>query len=175
MLTRAQKQEQIEQLKGFLEPAQGLFAMSFAGLTVAEVTELRRKVKEANASYLVVKNTLARIAVADTPNQGLQTLLSGPVAVAFTTSDVAPLAKVLADFAKAHDKLQFRGGLVEGQLLDAKQAQQVAALPSKLELVARLLFLLQSPMRRLVVALNWPVRGLAVTLKQVAEAKEAQA
>jgi large subunit ribosomal protein L10 len=175
MLTRAQKQEQIEQLKSFLEPAQGLFAMSFAGLTVAEVTELRRKVKEANASYLVVKNTLARIAVADTSNQDLQKLLSGPVAVAFTSSDVVPLAKALADFAKAHDKLQFRGGLVEGQLLDAKQAQQVAALPSKQELVARLLFLLQSPMRRLVVALNWPVRGLAVTLKQVAEARETQA
>jgi large subunit ribosomal protein L10 len=175
MLTRAQKQEQIEQLRGHLAPAQGLFAMSFAGLTVAEVTELRRKVKEANASYLVVKNTLAHIAVADSPNQGLQKLLSGPVAVAFTTSDVVPLAKVLADFSKAHDKLQFRGGLVEGQLLDAKQAQQVATLPSKQELVARLLYILQSPMRRLVVALNWPVRGLAVTLKQVAEAKESQA
>jgi large subunit ribosomal protein L10 len=175
MLTRAQKQEQIEQLKGFLEPAQGLFAMSFAGLTVAEVTELRRKVKEANASYLVVKNTLARIAVADSPNQGLQKLLSGPVAVAYTTSEVVSLAKVLADFAKAHDKLQFRGGLVEGQLLDAKQAQQVALLPSKQELVARLLYILQSPMRRLVVSLNWPVRGLAVTLRQVAEGKETQA
>jgi large subunit ribosomal protein L10 len=85
------------------------------------------------------------------------------------------LAKALADFAKAHDKLKFRGGLVEGQLLDAQQAKQVASLPSKKELVARLLFLLQSPMRRLVTVLSAPVRGLAVSLHQIAENKERQA
>ena len=175
MLTRAQKQEQIEQLKGSLAPAEGLFAMDFTGLTVAEVTELRRKVKEANGSYLVVKNTLAKIAVAESSNKALETLLTGPTAVAFTTNDVVPLAKVLADFAKGHDKLRFRGGLIEGQLLDAKQAQQVSTLPSKKELVAKLLFLLQSPMRRLVTALNWPVQGLAQTVKQIAEAKASQA
>jgi large subunit ribosomal protein L10 len=175
MLTRAQKQEQIELLKTQLVPAQGLFAMDFTGLTVAEVTELRRKVREANGGYLVVKNTLAKLAVADTGNDALQSLLTGPTAVAFTTSDVVPLAKALAEFAKGHDKLHFRGGLVEGQLLDAKQAQQVASMPSKLELVARLLYILQSPMRRLVVALNWPVKGLAVDLKQIADAKEKQA
>ncbi len=78
----------------------------------------------------------------------------------------------LADFAEAHDKLHFRGGFVSGQLLDPKQAQQVATLPSKLELVARLLFLLQSPLRRLVVALNWPTRSLAVTVQQIADEKQ---
>lgn len=175
MLTRAQKQDQIDLLKGYLAPAQGLFAMDFTGLTVAEVTELRRKVKEAHGTYLVVKNTLAKIAVAQTGNEGLRALLTGPTAVAYTSQDVVSLAKALAEFAKSHEKLRFRGGLVEGQLLDSKQAQQVAAMPSKQELVAKLLFLLQSPMRRLVVALNWPVRGLAVTLKQVADAKEPQA
>jgi len=172
MLTRAQKQTEIEALKGSLSPAQGLFVMDFTGLTVAEVTELRRKVKEANGSYRVVKNTLARIAIADSSNQALGQLLDGPAAVAYTNGDSVALAKTLAEFCKGHEKLRFRGGLVEGQLLDAQQAKQIASLPTKQELVAKLLYLLQSPLRRLVVALSWPTRSLAVTLKQVADTKE---
>jgi large subunit ribosomal protein L10 len=172
MLTRAQKQEQIDALKGSLGPAQGLFVMDFTGLTVGEVTELRRKVKEADGSYVVVKNTLAKLALSGSANEPVKDLLDGPSAVAFTNKDAVTLAKTLADFAKAHDKLRFRGGFVSGQLLDPKQAQQVATLPTKQELVARLLYLLQSPMRRLVVALNWPTRSLAVTVKQIADEKQ---
>ena len=175
MLTRAQKQEQIETLKGALAPAQGLFVMDFSGLTVGEVTELRQKVRAADGSYLVVKNTLAKLAVVGSPNEPMQSLLIGPSAVADTRLDPVILAKTLADFAKGHDKLRFRGGIVEGQLLDAKQAQAVATLPTKPELVARLLYILQSPMRRLVTALAWPTRSLAVTIKQVADAKEQSA
>lgn len=175
MLTRAQKQEQIDALKNALTPANGLFVMDFTGLTVGEVTELRRKVKEAEADYVVVKNTLAKIALRDSAQQSLETIITGPSAVAYTNNDAARLAKTLAEFAKGHDKLKFRGGLVEGTLLDAAGAQKVATLPSKSELVARLLFLLQSPMRRLVVALNWPTRSLAITVKQIADAKSNQA
>jgi large subunit ribosomal protein L10 len=172
MLTRAQKQEQIDALKGALAPAGGVFVMDFTGLSVGEVTELRRKVKDADASYVVVRNTLAKLAIAGSPIEPVNSLLDGPSAVAYTSADAAALAKVLAEFAKTHDKLKFRGGFVSGQLLDSKQAQQVATLPSKQELVARLLFLLQSPMRRLVVALNWPTRSLAVTVKQIADEKQ---
>jgi large subunit ribosomal protein L10 len=172
MLTRAQKQEQIEALKGMLSPANGLFVVDFTGLSVGEVTELRRRVREASGSYRVVKNTLARLALADTEHRALSALLSGPAAVAFTDSDAVKLAKALADFSKTHEKLQFRGALVEGQLLDAKQAKQIAALPSKRELVARLLVVLQSPLRRLVTALNAPVQGLAVSIRQIADDKE---
>jgi large subunit ribosomal protein L10 len=175
MLTRAQKQEHIDALRTTLSPAQGLFVMDFTGLTVGEVTELRRKVKEANGNYRVVRNTLAKLAVDETRHKALQQLLTGPAAVAYTSQDAVMLAKALADFAKTHDKLKFRGGLVEGQLLDSQQAKQVASLPSKQELVARLLFLLQSPMRRLVIVLSAPVRGLAVSLHQIAENKERQA
>ena len=175
MLTRAEKQAEIEALRGSFSPAQGLFVMDFTGLTVAEVTELRRKVREANGNYRVVKNTLAKLAVADTPNQALQQLLVGSAAVAFTVGDSVALAKALAEFSKNHEKLRFRGGMVEGQLLDAQQAKQIATLPTKRELVAKLLYLLQSPMRRLVTALSWPTRSLAVTLKQVADGKETSA
>ncbi len=171
MLTRAQKQDQIDALRTVLSPAHGLFVMDFTGLTVGEVTELRRKVREANGSYRVVRNTLAKLALAETEHKALQNLLTGPAAVAFTNQDAVMLAKALADFAKAHDKLKFRGGLVEGQLLDAQQARQVASLPTKPELVSKLLFLLQSPMRRLVTVLDAPVRGLAVSLHQIAEKK----
>jgi large subunit ribosomal protein L10 len=93
-------------------------------------------------------------------------------AVAYTSVDPVALAKALADFAKGHEKLTFRGGFVEHVVIDAAQARQVAALPSKPELVARLLFVLQSPMRRLVTALNWPVQGLASTVSQIAKEKE---
>ena len=172
MLTRAEKQEQIETLTSLLAPAHGLFVMDFTGLTVGEVTELRRKVKEANGNYRVVRNTLAKLALAATNHKALEPLLTGPAAVAYTAQDAVLLAKALADFSKSHDKLKFRGGLVEGQLLDALQAKQVASLPSKQELVARLLYLLQSPMRRLVTVLSAPVRGLAVSLHQIAEKKE---
>ncbi len=172
MLTREQKQEQIDALKGLLAPANGLFVMDFTGLSVGEVTELRRKVREANGSYRVVRNTLAKLALAETDHGALRELLTGPAAVAYTASDAVMLAKALADFAKTHEKLHFRGGLVEGHLLDAQQAKQVAALPSRKELVAKLLFLLQSPMRRLVTVLSSPVRGLAVSLHQIAEEKQ---
>lgn len=172
MLTREQKEQQLQVLKSALVPAAGLFVVDFTGLTVAEVTELRRKVKEAEANYLVVKNTLARIALTGSRNEPVTKLFVGPTAVAYTTKDVVALAKVLSEFAKGHDKLRFRGALVEGQLLDSVGAQKLAALPSKQELIARLLFLLQSPMRRLVVALNWPLRSLAVTVKQIADQKQ---
>jgi large subunit ribosomal protein L10 len=174
MLTRAQKQEQIDTLKGMLAPANGLFVMDFTGLSVGEVTELRRRVKEARGNYRVVRNTLARLALAETDHRGLEELLTGPAAVAYTDQDAVMLAKALAEFAKTHEQLRFRGGLVEGQLLDAQQAKQVAALPSKQELVARLLFLLQSPMRRLATVLSAPMRGLVVSLNQIADQKQRQ-
>ncbi|MEP0773037.1 MAG: 50S ribosomal protein L10 [Acidobacteriota bacterium] len=175
MLTRQQKQQQIDSLTAALQPSSGVFVMGYQGLTVAEVTELREKVRAASGKYVVVKNTLARIALGAVQREALQGLMEGPVALAITAGDSAQLAKVLAEFAKGHEKLQFRGALVEGQLLDAAQAQQVALLPGKEELVARLLYVLQSPMRRLVTALNWPLRSLAVTVKQIAEEKERQA
>jgi large subunit ribosomal protein L10 len=172
MLTREQKQTQIDALKGALAAAEGLFAMDFTGLTVGEVTDLRRKVREADGGYVVVKNTLARIALGGSRNEALKGLLSGPTAVAYTSRDAVVLAKTLAEFAKGHDKLRFRGGLVSGQLLTPQQAQQVATLPPKHELVAKLLFILQSPMRRLVTALAWPTRSLAVTVRQIADEKQ---
>jgi len=175
MLTREQKQQQIDVLKEALAPAQGLFVMEYSGLTVGEVTELRRKVKAANGAYMVVKNTLTRIALRDSTKAPVEKLIAGPIAVAYTKDDSVLLAKALAEFAKTHEKLRFRGGLVDGSILDANAAQQVATLPSKPELVARLLYVLQSPIRRLAVALAWPTRSLAVTLKQVAEARTEQA
>lgn len=172
MLTRAEKERQLRLLSEKLRPAEGLFVVDFRGLKVAEVTELRRKVKEVEGEYLVAKNTLVKIAVAGSDKEEAQKLFVGPSAVAFTNKDVVALAKVLAEFAKTHDKLRFRGALVEGVLLDEDGAKQMAAMPSKQELVARLLYLLQSPMRRLVVALQWPVRSLALTVKQIADGRK---
>jgi large subunit ribosomal protein L10 len=103
---------------------------------------------------------------------GLAPHLKGPKALAFTAGDGIALAKVLREFVKGHETLSFRQAYLDGQILETEDAQKVADMPSKDELVARLLYLLQSPMRRLAVALNDPIRKLASAVNQIAEQKE---
>jgi large subunit ribosomal protein L10 len=169
MLTRDQKREQYEQLRGVLVDATTVFVLANSGLKVNEVNELRSKVRGASASYKVVKNSIVRLAIGGTPMEGLAPYLKGPNALAYTGGDAVGLAKVLRDFVKAHPALAFERAYLEGQVVDAEQAKAVAELPSRDELVSRLLYMLQSPIRRLVVALNAPAQQLAQALKQIAE------
>jgi large subunit ribosomal protein L10 len=172
MLTKEQKREQFEQLRGLLSGATTVFLLSNSGLKVREVDELRSKVRGANSTYKVVKNSVVRLAVEGTPMQGLTPFLKGPNALAFTGGDATILAKVLRDFVKVHPALVFERAYLEGHVVDAEEARSVADLPSRNELIARLLFMLQSPLRRLAVALNAPASKLAVALKQIAEKKQ---
>ena len=169
MLTRDQKREQFENLRGVLGDATTVFVLANTGLKVNEINELRSKVRGASAKYKVVKNSIVKLAIDGTPMEGLTPYLKGPNALAFTGGDAVVLAKVLRDFVKTHPALTLERAYLEGQIVDAEQAKAVAELPSRDELVAKLLYTLQSPIRRLVVALNAPAQQLAQALKQVAE------
>ncbi len=172
MLTKEEKQERFEILRADLAQVHSLFILENHGLKVNDVNELRSKVRSVDATYRVVKNSVVRLAVEGTGMEGLSEHLSGPNAFAFTEGDAVQLAKVLRDFAKDHPALTFKQAFMEGQVLGADDARKIADLPSREELVSRLLFLLQSPMRRLAVVLNGPVQQLVNALHQVADTKE---
>jgi large subunit ribosomal protein L10 len=172
MLTKEQKQERYEQLRVTLGDVNTLFLLANYGLKVNEVNELRSKVRGAEASYRVVKNSVVKLAVEGTSMEGLTPHLKGPNALAFTTGDGVTLAKVIRDFVKNHPALVFRQAYLEGQILEPEEAQKIADLPTREELVSRVLYMLQSPLRRLAVALKSPMNKLAAALSQVAEQKE---
>ena len=171
-MNRTEKAAAVGALEQDLAKAGNAILFGFAGLKVTDVTELRRQVRGTQSKYLVVKNTLALRAVKGTPLEQMSDVLSRGRRRSLTTrrSPVA-LAKVLTTFAKANPNLVFKGALVEGRPVAAKEIQAIADLPSREELVSRLLFLMQSPMRRLVTVLNGPVRNLAGAMHQIAEQK----
>ena len=152
--TKAQKQEMVTTLAAQLAGAPTVYVTDFTGLSVARITDLRRRLRAAGVEYVVVKNTLARRALTDAQRAGLGAHLTGPTALVLGGADPVASAKVLTEFAKEHAKPSIRIGLVEGKTVTADQVRQLAALPSKPELLAQLGGALQSPMAGFVGALN---------------------
>ena len=172
MLTKEQKRLQFEALRQDIEGIQTLFLLENVGLTVNAVTDLRRRVREIDATYKVVKNSVVKLAIEGTDKEGLTPHLKGPKVLAFTAGDAAALGKVLKEFIKDHPELSFKEAFLEGEILDEKSAEAIAELPSREELISKLLYVLQSPMRRLAVALNSPVQKLTSALSQIAEKQD---
>jgi large subunit ribosomal protein L10 len=172
MLTKEQKREQFEQLRETLSDVTTLFVVQNRGLSVNQVNELRNKVRSTEAIYKVIKNSVVKLAVEGTPMEPLTPSLIGPNAFAFTYGDGIALAKALKEFTKSNPQLTFHQCYLEGKVLDAEAAVQVAEMPSKEELVGRLVGMLQSPIRRLVVALNAPIQQLASAMSQIAEKQD---
>ncbi len=170
-MNRAEKATQVEELGQGLARAENAILFAFAGLKVPEVTELRRQVRATKSRYVVVKNTLALRATRGTPLEALSSHFVGATAVVFNDDNPVALAKVLTAFAKANPNLVFKAALVEGLPVEAGQIKAIADLPTREQLVGRLLFLMQSPLRRLVTVLNGPVRNLAGVVQQIAEQK----
>lgn len=158
-------------LKEELGGAGNALVVSFQGLTVEKDWELRRALEKAELNYRVVKNTLGKLAVEGTPLEPLKDHFIGMTAVAYSETDPVGLAKVLSKFAKENAQLKFKAGIVEGRVIDVKDITALAALPSKEELISKLMFLLNSPAQRLAIAINGVARNLAVVIKQVAEQK----
>ena len=172
MKNREQKATAISEFTEGIGSATNAFVLDFKGITVPQVTELRKQVRESGSHYVVIKNTLALIAVKDTPLTKLTGHFSGMTAVAYNTTDAVALAKVLTKFAKDVPSVQFKGAMLSGQVVAASEIQTIANLPSREELVSKLLFLLQSPIRGLVTVLAANIRNLAVVLDQVRQQKE---
>jgi large subunit ribosomal protein L10 len=169
MLTKEQKQEQSQLLRENLADVNTLFLLENHGLTVNAVNRLRSEVRKTEATYKVVKNTVVRLAVEGTEMEGITPFLKGPKVLAFTGGDGVALAKVLKDFIKTHPELRWEQAYLEGQILEAEEAEKIADMPSRDELIAKLLNLLQSPIRRLAVALNSPLQQFATVIAQIAE------
>jgi len=152
--TKAQKQEMVTGLSDRLRQASTLYVTDFTGLNVALLTKLRRRLRAAGVEYVVVKNTLARRALSPAQLEGLGPHLGGPTALVLGGVDPVAAAKVLADFAKEHEKPKIRVGLVEGRTVTPEQVKYLAALPSKPELLAQLGGALQAPLAGFAGALN---------------------
>jgi large subunit ribosomal protein L10 len=171
MKNREQKAQAISAFSEGIGSATNAFVLDFKGITVPQVTELRRQVRETGSEYVVIKNTLALIAVKDTPLTKLTGYFSGMTAVVYNTTDAVALAKVLTKFAKDVPTVQFKGAMLAGQVLPATEIQNIANLPSRDELLAKLLYLMQHPIRGLAVVLNGTIRNFAVVVDQIAKQK----
>ena len=172
-LSRAAKEALIEQYQEGLSGNPHAFLVGFKGIKVSEVDELRRKVGEQGGSYSVVKNRLALLAIQGTAYEGLGEHFEGPTALALSVDDPVGLAKTLTEFAKDVPVLEFKAGLVDGQQVGGEEIKAIAALPTREELIAKLLFLLQSPITRLVRGLAAIPREFVVVLDQISKKREA--
>lgn len=171
-LTRTQKQDLIKDYENGLAAAPHAFLVSFQGISVPQVTDLRSRIRETGGKYQVVKNTLALLAVDGKWLGQLKDQFQGPTAVAYTDDNAVGLAKALAEFRKDVPLVEFKGGVVDGKPIAVADLEDLAKIPSREELVARLLFLMQSPVTRLVRGLGAIQQQLVVVLDQIAKNRE---
>ncbi|GED32990.1 MULTISPECIES: 50S ribosomal protein L10 [Brevibacillus] len=160
---REEKVQAINEIAGKLRDSQTTVVADYRGLTVAQVTELRKQLREAGVEFQVLKNSLTRLATEKESLTELDQYLTGPNALAFSKDDIIAPAKIIADFAKKNDKLEIKGGVIEGKVVGAEQIKALASLPSREGLLSMLLSVLQAPMR-----------NVALAVKAVAEQKEGQ-
>ncbi len=169
MKSKKRKQDEVEFLKKELSEAQNLVVVKFQGLSVAKDTELRRRIREADSKYRVVKNTLVKLAAEGTPAAELSETFEGSTAIAYNTGDPVTLAKALSDYAKDNPVFEFKAGMVEGRAVAISTLAEIAALPSHDELIAQLMYLINAPAQRTAIAINAVARNLAVALGQAVE------
>jgi large subunit ribosomal protein L10 len=169
-MERAQKIEAVAELSERVAKAPLAIVTQYRGLNVAQMTDLRTRLRKSDGEYLVAKNSLVRIAIAESSWARLEALLTGPNAIAFAYSEPIAVAKIVRDFAKEHEALEIKGGILDGEVLDAQQVERLATMPGRNELRAQLLAVLSAPATNLVRVLQAPARQLV----QVLEARRQQ-
>jgi large subunit ribosomal protein L10 len=174
MAITAEKQAVVAELKTKLSDVKGAVLTNYRGLTVAQDTKLRRKLRDAGVEYRVVKNTMTRIAAKEVGIIGLETYLEGPTAIAISYTDPVAPAKVISDFIKENklQVLEVKAGIVEGKVIDAAGVKTLASLPPREVLIAQVLAGMQSPIVGLVNVLQGSIRNLVYVLDAVREKKE---
>ena len=166
MKKRPDKEKEVESLKTELAKISTLVLTTFQGITVEEDTKLRRAIQAAGGRYRVIKNTLAARAGAGTPAEALLKNLKGTNSIAYTTTDPVALAKALTKVAKDVPAFKFKAGVVEGRVISIEEIQALASMPSRKEILAKLLYLMNAPAQRLVTVVNAIGRDVAVVLNQ---------
>ena len=172
MKKRSEKQQDLDKLKTELAKVSTVILSTFQGITVEDDTKLRRAVQAAGGKYKVVKNTLAERAGAGTPAENLLKNLSGTNSIAYTAADPVALAKALTKVAKDVPAFQFKSGVVEGRVISIREIQQLANLPSKEELISKIMFLLNAPAQRIASVVSAVNRSLAVTINEAVKANK---
>lgn len=168
-MNREQKAAAVEEIAGQITESNAVYAIDYRGISVPQAAELRARLRDTDATFRVVKNTLTLRAADKADAQSLKALLEGPTALAFVRGDVAAAAKALNDYARQVDGLPFKGGLMDGEALDAAQVQSIARLPTRDALYGQLVGVVAAPVSGLVRTLNALLSGLAIQLGAIAE------
>ena len=171
-VTRAKKVEQVEKLSGDLKNVTSVIVATYSKLTVAKDFELRKALRSSGAKYRVVKNTLAERAAKGTKIEEALKKLEGVTSIAYTEGDPVAMAKALAKYAKDNPEFTFKAGVVEGRVGTVKDIESLASMPSKEEIYAKLLYMLNAPAQRLATAIGAVGRNLAVVVNQGVQEKK---
>ena len=166
-MNKEEKQQTVDSLGEQFRSISSAFLINYKGLKVVDATELRRKIREIDGHYVVVKNTLALRAAKQTKMEQLESYFEGPTAVAYHPKDVVGLAKLLTEISKGNPSFAFKAALVEGKVVPVSDIQAIASMPSREVMLSKLVFLLKAPLQRLTMVLTAPLRNLGLVLKQV--------
>jgi len=170
-----QKKQIVQELVEKMKAASAGILVNYRGLTVEEDTELRRRFRKAGVEYKVVKNTLTKLAAKEVGYGELEPQLNGPTSLAISADDPVAPAKILVEFSKNNEKLEIKGGFVDGKVIGINEIKALADLPSRETLIAKVLGGFNAPISGLVNVLNGNLRGLVVALNAIAEKKAAEA
>jgi large subunit ribosomal protein L10 len=173
MPVKEQKAQIVQELKDKFSNSSSAILVDYRGLTVEEVTELRKKFREAGVDYKVYKNTLTEIAAKEVGCEGIIPFLEGPTAIAFGVNDPVAPAKILSEAIKEYKKMEFKVGIVGGKVIDVNGIKALAELPSREELIAKMLGSMNAPIANLVGVLSGTIRSLLYALNAVKQQKEA--